>query len=325
MAERKNPSLTEVLARFREAQTKTANDESGGEPAVCPRCGNPSEQCVCVPAEGAPAPEGAAAPGVEELAAAAQALENAGVSAEAAEAAADAAKDEVCDAKETLKAVADEFINEHTAALRKEAQLFGSLFAASCLEEMNKTAALQDAEQNAFLLARQVLSGGQLRKCAEDAYAHTQAVLAGASLPLTKTAAVYEEAYRVVMAKFAGFDDPEAMEAAAGHELTPEEMAEMVAAQQAGEAGEAPAEEDPLDGLSDEELAALAAQLAEEEGAQEGEAPDDPGEVTPETVAQAANMLAAAREAGDEKTASVLMPKLANDTYAAVRAALGVC
>lgn len=97
------------------------------------------------------------------------------------------ASSQVVDAKETLKAVTDEFINEHTAALKKEAQIFGELFAASCMEQMNKTAALQQIEQNAYAVTVDAFTG------ADDEADIMQ-----------KTAAVYDEAYFTTLAKFAG-------------------------------------------------------------------------------------------------------------------------
>ena len=349
MAVRKNPSLSDVLAAFRNAQVKTAEEELPAEaaapeaaaveaaPEACPECGSPDGVCVCEQHTE-----------VGELAAAAEALDAASHNADEAEQVAEEAKEEVAEAKDALKAVADDFINEHTASLKKEAQVFGQLFAASCLEEMNKTAALQDAQENAYSAAAEALNANSLQKCAEEAYMKVQDALN--DVPMVKQAAMYEEAYRMVMAKLAGFDDPEAMEAAAGQELTPEDMAAIVAAQQeeesepepeseseseaepeATEGGEAP--EDPLAGLSEEEIAAIAAQLAEENGEEkaEGEASEEePDGTSPEAVAEAANLLAAAREAenaedeGEEgKTASVKLDKTASAAYDVALKAFG--
>jgi hypothetical protein len=281
MPERKHVSLKEVLASFDKALTKTAEEGIVADPAaVCPDCGQPSDQCVCE--------EGAHA---EDLAAAAQALEEASANAAVA-------NEEVVEAKDALKSVADEFINEHTAALKKEAQVFGELFAASVLEQMNKTAALEDHAAQSYGFVMNAMQ---------------------------KQASIYEEAYKNTLAKLAGFEDAEDMEAAAGQQLSPEEMLALMQANQEEEPAEVPegvADQE----VSDEELAQLAAVLAANEDAEDAPAPEEIAEAaaedgaSPEAVAQAANLLAEAREAeGDEKVAA----EIVSNAYEQVMAALG--
>lgn len=288
MAVRKNPSLSEILDAFKSAQAKTAEEMVPEE--VCPTCGGAGcPDCMPVDPEcdtcggggcpdcadpecdtcgGEGCPDCNAPADSEDLLGAAEALAGASEAADVADA-------EVVDAAETLKDMADEFINEHTASLRKEAQLFGQLFAASAMEEMNKTAALRDTCENAYRYASQVLDN----PAAEN--------LIGENMNLTKTAScdIYTEAYRNVMAKFAGFEDADEAEEAYGQELSPEDLAALADA-----AEEAPAE-DAEEIVEDadytyDELAELAAQISEDTGA----------EVAPEDVAEAANILSEARE-----------------------------
>ena len=117
----------------------------------------------------------------------------------------------------------DEFVNEHTAALKKEAQIFGELFAASCMEQMNKVAALQQVEQNAYATTVDALS------------AVNEAEL------MNKTAAIYDEAYFTTLAKFAGLESPEELQsilAGSPESLPPEVLnAALAASGDAPEAG----------------------------------------------------------------------------------------
>jgi len=348
---KKNPSLNEILAMFKNTLEKDASEgvvpegvvpegaaPEGVVPAqACPNCGDPACDGSCQVAPADPNAEvQEAGVSAEDLAAAAEAVD-------AAQAHAEEAKEEALDAKETLKEVADEFINEHTAALTKEAQVFGQLFAASCIEEMNKQAALEDASTGAYHATQEALQQNVLQKCAAEAYQLTLDTLggdAGEALPLVKQAALYEAAYKETFAKLAGYEDAEAMEEDAGRELTPEEVAAIYQAAQ-GEAGEGEAlpeeaaeavadeaaepAENPLEDLSDEELADLAEQIssevearneadvaaseAAEADAAAPEAEPEGGPVSPEAVAQAANLLAAAREGedgGEEKMASLV-------------------
>lgn len=173
MAALNTPKLADLLRKFEEAQQKTA-----GEPV--PTSGDAVSQV-------APVTEQAlATPTAEKVAAAEQAVE--------AETQAGDAAGQVVDAKEALKAVTDEFVNEHTAALKKEAQIFGELFADSCMEQMNKVAALQQIEQNAYATTVDALS------------AVNEAEL------MNKTAAIYDEAYFTTLAKFAGLESPEELQ-----------------------------------------------------------------------------------------------------------------
>lgn len=317
MPERTNPSLSDILNNFRAAREKPLN-KTANDGEVDPEMTDPA-----LASQNAPLPEGCEGgecageeTGVGDLAAAAQQLDEAGEAAGAAQA-------DVVDAAETLKAVADEFIEERAGTIAKEAQLFGQLFAASCMEQMNKTAQMQEREVQAYNLAANALAGNIPLENNMN------------GLPLEKAAAIYDEAWRVAMAKLAGFDDPEAMEEAAGGELTPEEIATIVAAaREDGECDCGPdetcevcdqdgngikdeeeagalasliaAEQEPGEGdLTDEEVQALAEQLADAE--ESGE------EVNPEAVAAAANLLSEARdgEIGDEldKAASAAYDK----------------
>ena len=202
MAARNTPKLADLLRKFEEAQQKTA-----GEPV--PTSGDAVPQA-------APVPEPAStAPTAEKVAAAEQTKE--------AENQAGDAAGQVVDAKEALKAVTDEFVNEHTAALKKEAQIFGELFAASCMEQMNKVAALQQVEQNAYATTVDALSA------------------VNEAEQMNKTAAIYDEAYFTTLAKFAGLESPEELQsilAGSPESLPPEVLnAALAASGDAPEAG----------------------------------------------------------------------------------------
>lgn len=202
MAARNTPKLTDLLRKFEEAQQKTA-----GEPVPTSGDAVPQAAPVTEPASTAPT--------AEKVAAAEQTKE--------AENQAGDAAGQVVDAKEALKAVTDEFVNEHTAALKKEAQIFGELFAASCMEQMNKVAALQQVEQNAYATTVDALS------------AVNEAEL------MNKTAAIYDEAYFTTLAKFAGLESPEELQsilAGSPESLPPEVLnAALAASGDAPEAG----------------------------------------------------------------------------------------
>lgn len=202
MAARNTPKLADLLRKFEEAQQKTA-----GEPVPTSGDAVPQAAPVTEPASTAPT--------AEKVAAAEQTKE--------AEKQAGDAAGQVVDAKEALKAVTDEFVNEHTAALKKEAQIFGELFAASCMEQMNKVAALQQVEQNAYATTVDALS------------AVNEAEL------MNKTAAIYDEAYFTTLAKFAGLESPEELQsilAGSPESLPPEVLnAALAASGDAPEAG----------------------------------------------------------------------------------------
>ena len=202
MAARNTPKLADLLRKFEEAQQKTA-----GEPVPTSGDAVPQTAPVTEPASTAPT--------AEKVAAAEQTKE--------AENQAGDAAGQVVDAKEALKAVTDEFVNEHTAALKKEAQIFGELFAASCMEQMNKVAALQQVEQNAYATTVDALS------------AVNEAEL------MNKTAAIYDEAYFTTLAKFAGLESPEELQsilAGSPESLPPEVLnAALAASGDAPEAG----------------------------------------------------------------------------------------
>ena len=202
MAARNTPKLADLLRKFEEAQQKTA-----GEPVPTSGDAVPQAAPVTEPASTAPT--------AEKVAAAEQTKE--------AENQAGDAAGQAVDAKEALKAVTDEFVNEHTAALKKEAQIFGELFAASCMEQMNKVAALRQVEQNAYATTVDALS------------AVNEAEL------MNKTAAIYDEAYFTTLAKFAGLESPEELQsilAGSPESLPPEVLnAALAASGDAPEAG----------------------------------------------------------------------------------------
>lgn len=250
MAVRKNPGLSEILEAFKNAREKTAMDEA----EECPEC-PPEEQ-----------------DGMDNLVEAATMLEESSEQAEQLKGAVPEAEERVVDAAEALKEVADEFIAEHTENLAKEAQLFGQIFAASCIEEMDKTATLRNTEAEAYAVVDDTLKEDQMNKIAS----------------------IYDDAYRITMAKLAGFDDPEEMEEAAGQELDPEEMAAIVQELQDAE--------DEEEELTDEEIAELRDILAEHE-----DEDDDDDDVYLE-----------------EDEEEEILPKVANEAYGNTLSALGV-
>lgn len=216
MAARNTPKLADLLRKFEEAQQKTA-----GEPVPTSGDAVPQAAPVTEPASTAPTAEKVAA--VEQTREAENQTKEAENQTKEAENQAGDAAGQVVDAKEALKAVTDEFVNEHTAALKKEAQIFGELFAASCMEQMNKVAALRQVEQNAYATTVDALS------------AVNEAEL------MNKTAAIYDEAYFTTLAKFAGLESPEELQsilAGSPESLPPEVLnAALAASGDAPEAG----------------------------------------------------------------------------------------
>lgn len=282
MAARNTPKLADLLRKFEEARQKTA-----GEIVMAPEDALATPQAAVAPTAAVPS-----APAVEAVPAASTAEEVAAAAQQVEE-----ASSQVVDAKETLKAVTDEFINEHTAALKKEAQIFGELFAASCMEQMNKTAALQQIEQNAYAVT-------------VDAFT-SEANEAGI---MQKTAAVYDEAYFTTLAKFAGLDSPEELQAALAESpeaLPPEVVNAAVAA-----SGDMPDED-------------LEEDLGEAGGAEGGE-PAAPAAVA-DALAEAANAastnaeaIKSIAEAADALTAEGDYTEDAEDEAAAAADALGL-
>lgn len=390
MALRKNPSLEEILNTFRAAQQqeKTAQDmpqdmqamsqnmqampqdmqampqDMQAMPQVCPQCGNPLDQCVCGDEEMQDMQdmeEPQQDPGTM-LSEAVSALEDAGAKSDALANASAEANQEVVETGEALKGIADQFINEHTAALQKEATLFGQIFAASCMNEMNKSAAIQDVSEDAYNYTQNLLEGNNqmsgndiLSKVANEAYNSTIQSISDSDA-LIKKAAIIVEAYKTSLAKLAGYEDIDELEEEAGQELTPQEVLEIV-----NEPSDEEVEED-LSNLSDEELAELAAHiesseetdeedvdeildnLSDEELAElskqvEEEKDDREEEVSPEDIADAANVLSAIRENNDdsdvsledvdsiaeaidedpEKTASLIINNAYNSTFNSLR------
>lgn len=192
MAVRNTPKLTEILKKFQEAQRKTATELAATPEGIVSQAQAGADNTVQAPVVPTPAVDGV--PPVStasDVAAAAQEVE--------------AASEQVVDAKEALKAVTDDFINEHTAALKKEAQIFGELFAASCIDRMNKTAALQQAEQDAYLTALETFGRWH-----------------GEEELMNKTAAIYDEAYFTTLAKYADLESVEELKTALAE--TPEAL-----------------------------------------------------------------------------------------------------
>ena len=242
MAPRKKPSLTDILAQFKEAQQKTASGDAD----------SPEMEAV--------APVEAVDVVVEDTATTSEDVAEAAAAVEDAEA-------DVVDAKETLKAVADEFINEHTAALKKEAQLFGELFAVACLEHMNKTASIMDLEQQVYeRVMNDITSASVQQKCAS----------------------VYDESYLSVMAQLSGFNSAEELRKVANEQgLTSDDIASLIAAQAQAQDEATPEE------LSEEDLAAMDQMVAD--GGDE-EAPEQ----EPSPVAEALESAADAAESNAE-------------------------
>lgn len=191
MAVRNTPKLTEILKKFQEAQRKTATELAATPEGIVSQTPAGADDTVQDSAVLAPAADSVPPVSTAGDAAAAQEVK--------------AASEQVVDAKEALKAVTDDFINEHTAALKKEAQIFGELFAASCIDRMNKTAALQQAEQDAYLTTLETFGSW-----------HDEEEL------MNKTAAIYDEAYFTTLAKYAGLESVEELQAALAE--TPEAL-----------------------------------------------------------------------------------------------------
>lgn len=306
MAVRNKPSLSEILTAFKKTAGMEEMQPQQGMPMQDPAMMQPDPSMMQQGMDPAMMQQGMQpdpsmmqgmqpeeSDGPAELAEAAALLEQASQQAEALKGAVPEADQRVVDAAAALKNVADEFIEEHTESLAKEAALFGQLFAASCMQEMNKTAALQGATEEAYAVAANALNGAYQ----EDG--------------MNKLAQVYDEAWRSTMAKIAGFEDDDEMEEAAGRELDAEDIAEIV---------DAVREEDEDVELSDEEIADLAEQLAEAEG-------DEP---SIEEVAEAANLLSDLREDKDdeceycdEEDEEEVLPKVAFENYYAVLDELG--
>lgn len=229
MALRKKPNLTDILAQFQAARQKEASEEDdipvAESEAVLIDTDHVLDEDIGTTSE--------------DVAEAAQNVED--------------AQAEVVNAKETLKAVAGDFINEHNASLKKEAQIFGELFAVSCMEHMNKTASFMDIEHNAYHnVLDEIYRQDLLHKCA----------------------AVYDESYMMTMSRIAGFKSPQEFQKAAGLEdMSPEDMAALMADQGSEpDDGDYEDGEGALEGLSEEELLELARQMSSGED-QEEESP----------------------------------------------------
>lgn len=204
-----------------------------------------------------------------------------------------AASEQVVDAKEALKAVTDDFINEHTAALKKEAQVFGELFAASCIDRMNKTAALQQAEQDAYLTTLETFGSW-----------HDETEL------MNKTAAIYDEAYFTTLAKYAGLESVEELQAALAE--TPEALPPEVINAALAASGIDPMTVKNIDGKEDEE------ELDEAEDSEEGSGEEDESDEEEEAPrATVADALAEAANAASSNAAAIKSIAEAADALAA--------
>lgn len=265
VAVKQSPKLSDILARFRAAQQKTAaeGDEMPPEEMMPPNEGGypPQDDGGYGPedAEGGEYPEddgegggyddadydddgeydeGEDAPvSAADVAEAAQAVEE--------------TENELVDAKETLQGVAEDFINEHTAALAKEAQLFGEIFASSVVDTMNRQNMLNSIEKTAYDTTIGAVAYNGLSNSASSCYS---------------------EAYVETMAKIAGYDDAEEMAEDMGMEDAPaEELAEAIAdyTDSAGNLSDEAVDdlaEDLADNLDDDDLEDLADALYEEAG-----------------------------------------------------------
>lgn len=253
MAVRNTPKLTEILKKFQEAQRKTATELAETPEGIVSQAQAGTDNTVQAPVVPTPAVDGV--PPVStasDVAAAAQEVET--------------ASEQVVDAKEALKAVTDDFINEHTAALKKEAQVFGELFAASCIDRMNKTAALQQAEQDAYLTTLETFGSW-----------HDETEL------MNKTAAIYDEAYFTTLAKYAGLESVEELQAALAE--TPEALPPEVVNAALTASGIDPM---AIQGIADEEPA---------EDDDEDDEEDTPHSPVSEALAEAANAASSNAEA----------------------------
>lgn len=132
---------------------------------------------------------------------------------------ASAAEDEAAeeaDASESLKKMAEDYIASHDEALKKEAAVFGALFADAFAARVSETGALDktaEADESAAIL--NALFMDKVASVYDEAYLSTLSALVGAQEEeLTeKLAAVVEEAYHTTLQKIGGA--AEAVEAAA--------------------------------------------------------------------------------------------------------------
>lgn len=143
----KTPTLSSILEQF-STQRKTAGLEE--------EQGDSEEE---LNQQTSPDIEGAA----QNVAEASQVFDEAAASKE------DAAS-ELVDAAEVLRELALESVSEHTDALAKEACIFGELFASSVMDTMQKTAAGQAAEEEAYAMTMNGVTQAKLASTYEGAY-----------------------------------------------------------------------------------------------------------------------------------------------------------
>lgn len=279
MAVRNTPKLTEILKKFQEAQRKTATELAATPEGIVSQAPASADDTVQDSAVLASAADSVPPVSTAGDAAAAQEVK--------------AASEQVVDAKEALKAVTDDFINEHTAALKKEAQVFGELFAASCIDRMNKTAALQQAEQDAYLTTLETFGSW-----------HDETEL------MNKTAAIYDEAYFTTLAKYAGLESVEELQAALAE--TPEALPPEVINAALAASGIDPMTVKNIDGKEDEE------ELDEAEDSEEGSGEEDESDEEEEAPrATVADALAEAANAASSNAAAIKSIAEAADALAA--------
>lgn len=178
MSVRKSPALSDILARFQE-YNKTAEEviSAAPEETIPPVAVDPY---AAVPTVAVPAPQAEA--DTETITEKAEDVVEASHKLEHAKQDVDQAETEYVEAADALKAIASESFNEHTAALAKEAQLFGHLFAASAMDSMQKTATVQQIETEAYQAAQDAIGSYALQE---------------------KLASIYENAYNAALYKIA--------------------------------------------------------------------------------------------------------------------------
>lgn len=169
MAERKSPSLTEVLNAFR----KEADE-------LMPVQQAPMEQQQMQPMYAAPAPEPVtptspivqAAKQIVEAAREVEMTED-NIQNASARMAGNAQKLE--GAADVLKSIAKEASLKHEEAMYKEASLFGQIFATTVLDEFQKQAQMDSVQEEAYAITMDKLASDELEpmldKVAEEAYA----------------------------------------------------------------------------------------------------------------------------------------------------------
>lgn len=288
MPERKKLSLTEVLAAF----SKEASDtEAATMPAdvAAPIDTTPNDPLVSA---------------AKQVVDTANSLKMDQDSAESAAKRVADNTEKLDGAAEALKAIAKEAADNHEASIQKEAQVFGHMFAATVLDEFEKSAQVSAAETSAYSavmdkIASEDLSE-ELQKVAEEAYV----------MCLVKMA--YDSGYAAVPQEGEGSQG--------GMPLNP-------AMAPAGNAPQGMSPGNPLmpqaggpEELAEEEAAAQAA-AQEEAAAQEAAAQEAAAQEAEAAQAAAANTEALTAATGAVQDAAQAAKSVAQAAQAAVQAA----